>query len=70
MPADGQGGSLSGPTNIPASLRASNSLAHLDLYAPAYDTRGRPSSTVDGITDEFGGMALNNGRRESYPVRF
>ncbi len=54
---------------VPSSLRASNSLAKLDLYVPPYE---RPGSTmIDQVAHEFGDLGISpHNRRESYPVSF
>ncbi|KAF4574821.1 hypothetical protein EYR36_006171 [Pleurotus pulmonarius] len=51
---------------MPASLRASNSLAQLDLYVPPYEHR-RPSP--EGLASDFGQLGIMDDarRRESYP---
>lgn len=56
--------------NIPASLRASTSLAQLDLYVPPYEQRNH-LSPVDKVANEFGefGISKPHRRRESFSVR-
>ncbi|KAG5220888.1 Ingression protein [Salix suchowensis] len=53
---------------MPASLRASNSLAQLDLYVPPYEHRRR---SPEGLASDFGQLGIMDDarRRESYPVR-
>jgi hypothetical protein len=55
--------------SIPSSLRASSSLAKLDLYVPPYEQMHR-ISPVDYIANEFGefGVSDSHRRRESFPV--
>ena len=59
---------------IPASLRASSSIAHLDLYIPPYERDGIAAQqsqgpAADQIADELNGMRLGpERRRESFPV--
>ncbi|KAL0949607.1 hypothetical protein HGRIS_009653 [Hohenbuehelia grisea] len=53
--------------NVPASLRASSSLAQLDLYVPPYEQR-RHASPVDALTSDFGELGVSDPRRrESFP---
>jgi neural Wiskott-Aldrich syndrome protein len=56
-------------TSIPSSLRASSSLAQLDLYNPPYE-RERHASTVESIVSDFRemGFVAEPRRRESLPV--
>ncbi|KLO12853.1 hypothetical protein SCHPADRAFT_853413 [Schizopora paradoxa] len=69
VPADG---SPAGK-DIPAALRASGSLAKLDLYVPPYDTNQSPArrqgSDIDQVVDEFSSLTFNNQphRRDSFP---
>lgn len=55
---------------IPPSLRASSSLATLDLYVPPYEQQRQYRSPIDQLTNEFGefGVATSHRRRESFPV--
>ncbi|KAG6886054.1 hypothetical protein C0993_004044 [Termitomyces sp. T159_Od127] len=49
--------------NIPSSLRASSSLAKLDLYVPPYER------SVDTVANEFREMGFSDlRRRDSFPV--
>ncbi|KAG6837932.1 hypothetical protein H0H93_008326 [Arthromyces matolae] len=51
-----------GSDNIPLSLRASNSLAKLDLYVPPYER------SVDSVANEFRDLGVSDPRRrESFP---
>jgi hypothetical protein len=53
---------------LPSSLRASNSLAKLDLYMPPYE-RSNGSSAIDRIANDFGELRVPDlRRRESFPV--
>ncbi|KAF8076197.1 hypothetical protein FPV67DRAFT_1617778 [Lyophyllum atratum] len=53
--------------SIPSSLRASSSLAKLDLYVPPYERN--KISPVDKIADEFREFGLSDHRRrESFPL--
>jgi hypothetical protein len=52
---------------VPSSLRASSSLAKLDLYIPPYEKSH--NSAVDQIASEFSEMGISHHRgRESLPV--
>ncbi|KDQ64759.1 hypothetical protein JAAARDRAFT_202049 [Jaapia argillacea MUCL 33604] len=58
--------------SLPPSLRASNSLAKLDLYVPPYEQRGQlrlQTSALDQVIDEFAelGVGTPRGRSESFP---
>ena len=54
--------------SVPDSLRASSSLAKLDLYTPPYERTNGPQS-VDSIASDFGELRVGDlRRRESYPV--
>lgn len=53
--------------SIPSSLRASGSLAQLNLYTPPYER----SSSVEAITNDFGELGvIEPRRRESFPVGY
>ncbi len=70
MPADG---SPAGK-DIPAALRASGSLAKLDLYVPPYDTNKSPErrqgSDVDQVADDFSVLGFNQPhRREKFSCK-
>jgi neural Wiskott-Aldrich syndrome protein len=57
--------------SIPGSLRASSSLAKLDLYVPPYEQSAYKSynSAVDHIANDFGELGLSDHRRrESFPA--
>ncbi|KAF9008870.1 hypothetical protein BDQ17DRAFT_1422065 [Cyathus striatus] len=54
-------------SDIPSSLRASNSFASLDLYVPPYEQRHR-ATTVDQIAQEFSEFGISSQRQmESFP---
>jgi hypothetical protein len=56
-----------GSLAVPSSLRASNSLAKLDLYVPPYEKR--TASAVEQVATEFSDMGISqHRRRESFPV--
>jgi neural Wiskott-Aldrich syndrome protein len=62
----------SAPDSFPESLRASSSLAKLDLYVPPYEqnTYRNHNSAIDHVTSDFGELDLSDHRRrESFPVR-
>lgn len=52
---------------IPPSLRASSSLARLDLYVPPYQS-SLHGSVLDHITNDFGQLEVVDHRRDSFPV--
>ncbi|KAG5648671.1 hypothetical protein DXG03_000017 [Asterophora parasitica] len=51
--------------SIPPSLRASSSLAKLDLYVPPYERN--KASPVDKLANEFNEFGVSDLRRESFP---
>ncbi|KXN86339.1 Ingression protein fic1 [Leucoagaricus sp. SymC.cos] len=54
------------PASIPSSLRASSSLAKLDLYVPPYEKSA--ANMVDQVASEFGDLSVSqHKRRESFP---
>ncbi|KAJ7937229.1 hypothetical protein B0H13DRAFT_1852729 [Mycena leptocephala] len=56
--------------SVPSTLRASNSLAQLDLYRPPYEQEHRSRvSSFSALTNDFGelGMGDPGRRRESFP---
>ena len=55
-------------SSVPSSLRASNSLAQIDLYVPPYE-KSNGSPAVDRMANDFGEMRVSDvRRRESFPV--
>lgn len=54
--------------SIPASLRASNPSAKLELYSAPYEQRGH-FSPIDRMANDFGELSVDHKRRESFPVR-
>ncbi|KAF9452036.1 hypothetical protein P691DRAFT_276858 [Macrolepiota fuliginosa MF-IS2] len=51
---------------VPSSLRASNSLAKLDLYVPPYERPG--AAVIDQVASEFSDLGISQqSRRESFP---
>lgn len=51
---------------IPSSLRASSSLAGLDLYVPPYERSRHPH--MDTLVQEFNEFGVSEHHRESVPV--
>ncbi|KAH8106201.1 hypothetical protein BXZ70DRAFT_918600 [Cristinia sonorae] len=53
---------------IPSSLRASSSLAKVDLYVPPYESRNhRQSGSMDSTTTDFSEFGVGSRRRTSMP---
>lgn len=58
--------------NIPPALRASHSLAQLDLYVPPYETSRSRHSAMDVMVNDYAEMGVVDhvNRRQSFPVSY